>query len=91
MQEQNNNFSPLIPSLFIFPLKKFAKTRRHASTGQIIFPTILFLVVSFGRDGENLPSGYKSDFLSVVWSGVWWSGGGMNKNFALTYVQAQKS
>ena len=30
---------------------------------QDIFPTVLFVVVWDGRDGENLPSGYKSDFL----------------------------
>ena len=93
MQEQNNNFSPLIPSLFIFPLKKFAKTRRHASTGQIISPTILFLVVSYGRDRENLPSGYKPVFFGWMgwmddmgWDG--WDGwdGGTSTNFALTYV-----
>ena len=59
---------------------------------QDISPTILFAVWD-GRDGENLPIEYKSVFFDW-WSGEEWgvgSGGGTNKNFALTYVQVQKS
>ena len=60
---------------------------RPASTGQIIFPTVLFVVVWDGRDGENLPSGYKPVFFG--WDGMdgmGWMGGGTSTNFALTYV-----
>ena len=61
-----------------------------------IFPTILFVAVWDGRDGENLPSGYKPVFFE--WDGMGWMGwdgwmdgwmgwdGGTSTNFALTYV-----
>ena len=35
---------------------------------QDIFPTVLFVVVWDGRDGENLPSGYKPVFFE--WDGM---------------------
>ena len=41
---------------------------------QDISPTILFVPVWDGRDGENLPTGYKPDFLS---GGV---GGGVGRS-----------
>ena len=50
-----------------------------------IFPTILFVAVWDGRDGENLPSGYKAVFFA--WDGMdGWMDGGTSTNFALTYV-----
>ena len=42
---------------------------RPASTGQIIFLTVLFVVVWHDRDGENLPTGYNPVFF------VWMDGG----------------
>ena len=41
---------------------------RPASTGHIIFPTVLFVVVWHGRDGENLPTGYNPVFFG--WDGM---------------------
>ena len=57
---------------------------------QDIFPTVLFVVVWYGRDRENLPSGYKSVFFEWMgwdgWDGMDGMDGGTSTNFALTYV-----
>jgi len=65
---------------------------------QDISPIILFVVVWYGRDGENLPSGYNPVFFGWDgwdgWDGMGWMGwdgmdgmgGGTSTNFALTYV-----
>ena len=40
---------------------------------QDIFPTVLFVAVCDGRDGENIPSGYKPVFFEWMgWMG--WDG-----------------
>ena len=41
---------------------------------QDIFPTVLFVVVWDGRDGENLPSGYKPVFFGWVDGWMGWDG-----------------
>ena len=57
-----NNTKQLIKQLNkqVRKLQRCTPACKHK--GQIIFPTVLFVVVWDGRDGENLPSGYKPDF-----------------------------